>query len=80
MGGGVCPEGGDYLGAGLPKGVYHVTCDVCWDTHTPVNRITDRCKNITFLQLRLQAVINTSSDMQGLQRTEGTVKHYHNQF
>ena len=30
----------------------------CWDTHTPpVNRMIDRCKNITFPQLRLRAVI-----------------------
>ena len=28
-------------------------------THTPpMNRMTDRCKNITFPQLRLRAVIN----------------------
>ena len=26
--------------------------------HPPVNRMTDRCKNITFPQLRLRAVIN----------------------
>ena len=26
----------------------HVTCKACWDTHpSPVNRMTDRCKNIT---------------------------------
>ena len=26
--------------------------------HPPVNRITDRCKNITFPQLRLRTIIN----------------------
>ena len=26
----------------------HVTCDACWDnTHPPVDRMTDMCKNIT---------------------------------
>ena len=35
----------------------HVTCGACWDRdHPPVNRITDRCKNITFPQLRLRAM------------------------
>ena len=29
-----------------------------WHTHPPLNRITDMCKNITFPQLRLRAVIN----------------------
>ena len=28
----------------------------CWDTLTPVNRMTDRCKNITLPQLRLRVV------------------------
>ena len=30
----------------------HVTCDACWDTHTPppVDRMTNVCKNITFPQ------------------------------
>ena len=36
------------------------SCDpsACWDTTPHVNRVTDRCKNITFLQLRLRAVIS----------------------
>ena len=34
--------------------------NACWDTPPPVNRITDRCKNITFLQFRLQAVMIVS--------------------
>ena len=32
-----------------------------WTEIPPVNRITDRCKNITFPQLRLRAVKNTRS-------------------
>ena len=36
--------------------VGHVT-QVHAGVYTPVNRMTDRCKNITFLQLRLRAVI-----------------------
>ena len=35
--------------------VGHVTCKACLDTHPPVDRITDSCKNITFPQLRLRA-------------------------
>ena len=46
----------------------------CWDTHTlpiacsdthppPVNRMTERCKNITLPQLHLQAVKITSSNI-----------------
>ena len=65
--GGVCP-GGE---GGLPEeflrqgclcrgesvwGVY--TPIACRDTPPPMNRMTDRCKNITFPQLRLRAVIN----------------------
>ena len=30
-----------------------------WIEDPPVNRITDRCKNITFPQLRLRVVINS---------------------
>ena len=56
-------------GGCLPRGVcLNPLFIACWDTHTPcplhagihpapVNRITDRCKNIAFPQLRLQAVI-----------------------
>ena len=45
---GVPVQGGVYPGAGVSVqgGVYH----------TPVNRMTDRCKNITFPQLRLHVV------------------------
>ena len=32
-----------------------------WTETPPVNRITDGCKNITFPQLRLQAVMTNSS-------------------
>ena len=32
-----------------PRG--HVTCGSCWDSGPCVNRITDRCKNITLPQL-----------------------------
>ena len=48
-----CLPGGVCLAVG---GVCPVRCTppppiVCWDTHsTPVNRMTDRCKNITFSQ------------------------------
>ena len=35
----------------------HVTCDASWEANYPlVNRITDRCKNITYPKLRLRAV------------------------
>ena len=37
--------------------VGHVTCKAWWDTTPPMNRITHTCKNITFPQLRLRAVI-----------------------
>ena len=47
---GVCPGGGTPLSnAGI-------------DT-LPVNRMTDRCKNIAFPQLRLRAVINIESNL-----------------
>ena len=36
--------------------VGHVTCDVCWDTHPPCEQ-NQTCKNITFPQLCLRAVI-----------------------
>ena len=35
---------------------YHVTCDACWDREFPVNKMTHRCKNITFPQTCLRAV------------------------
>ena len=41
------------------KACWDTTCNACWDSTPhppPVNRITDTCKNITFPQLRLQAV------------------------
>ena len=40
--------------------VGHVTCKASWDTHPPppVNRISHTCKNITFPQLRMRAVMN----------------------
>ena len=40
------------LGAHLPrcKACWDTTCNACWDsTPLPVNRITDTCKNITFV-------------------------------
>ena len=47
------------LGAGIPppletccKACWDTTCNACWDTTPPVNRITDKCKNMTLLQLR----------------------------
>ena len=30
----------------------HVTFDACWDRDPPMNRITNRCKNITFPRFR----------------------------
>ena len=61
------------MGGCLPKGVSAWRGCVCqgvgWVpggclpsgcTPPPVNRITDRCKNITFPQLRLQTVIRLS--------------------
>ena len=49
--GGVCP-GGVCPGGCLPRGGVHLP---------PVNRITDRCKNITFPQLCLRTVITTQT-------------------
>ena len=42
------------------KACWDTTCKACWDTtpSPPQNRITDTCKNITFPQLRLRAVMN----------------------
>ena len=56
-GGGVCPRG-VCQGACTPPWTKTQTPPIaCWDTHPPpVNRMTDRGKNITFPQLRLQAV------------------------
>ena len=42
------------LGVYLPGGVYP---SMHWSRHPPVNRMTDRCENIIFPQLRLQMVI-----------------------
>ena len=42
---GVCP--GDIHP--LPHYIHPLSI-ACWDTHHPVNRITDRCKNITLPQ------------------------------
>ena len=30
------------------KACWDTTCNACWDTTPPMNRMTDRCKNITF--------------------------------
>ena len=37
----------------------HVTCDACWEVNPlpPVNRMTDRCKNITLPKNLFEAVI-----------------------
>ena len=55
--GGVCPGGsvqGKGMG-GLPGGVYP---SMHWGRYPlAVDRMTDRCKNITFPQLRLRTVI-----------------------
>ena len=56
-GGGWCPPGGCLPGGCLPGGVCLRGClpsggvcpIACWDT-PPVNRVTDRCKNITLSQ------------------------------
>ena len=37
----------------------HVTCDTCWDRDPPVNRMTHRFKNITFLQTSFAGGKNT---------------------
>ena len=49
--GGVCP-GGVSLGGLCPGGVSAAQGGVCLGGCLPVNRITDRCKNITSPQLR----------------------------
>ena len=50
---GVCPGG--CLPGGVCPGVYH---SMHWGRHSPlpVDRMTNRCKNITFPQLRLRTV------------------------
>ena len=52
--GSVCPDGC------LPRGTsalgVYTPCPLHAGIHPPMNRITDRCKNITFPQLRLRAV------------------------
>ena len=53
-GGSLCPGGGS-----LSRGVYVEKGGLYQaDTLPPVNRMTYRCKNITFLQLRFRVVIN----------------------
>ena len=52
----------------LPRGVSVLGGVSAWEclprgVCTPVNRITDRCTNITFPQLRLRAVISISPDV-----------------
>ena len=58
LGGGICPrEGGLPKGGVCPGGC--VSCiPVCNGANTPppVDRMTDRCKNITFPKLRLRTV------------------------
>ena len=69
---GVCPGEGCVQGEGcvggcLPRGVYIPI--TCWDTHLlPLWRewMTDRCKNITFPQLRLRAVKIISREKRSL--------------
>ena len=56
----VDPLDADPLEAGLPgcrlppeadpPEACHVTCDACCEANPPVNRMTDRCKNITLPQ------------------------------
>ena len=44
----------------------HTPCPMIAGTHsppTPMNRITDRCKNITFPKLRLRAVIKLTLEL-----------------
>ena len=54
-----CMAGGGVHGRRACGGVVCVPgpCVAGIHTPSPVNRITDRCKNITFPQLRLRAVI-----------------------
>ena len=56
-GGGVCFPGGGGLcfreGGCLPGGLYR---SMHWGRHPAVDRMTDRCKTITFPQLRLRTV------------------------
>ena len=64
---GVCPERGVCLGVSsrgcLPIGGC-VYSSMHWGRHPPpVDRMTDRCKNITFPQLRLRTVIKTSNPL-----------------
>ena len=71
--GGVCPGGGGVCPGGIcpgrgclsrgvspvgvcPGGVYP---SMHWGRHPPVDRMTDRCKNITFPQVHLCTVMTT---------------------
>ena len=47
---GVCPGAGVFPGQGVCQG--GVYPNMHWDRHPPVDRMTDRCKNITLPQLR----------------------------
>ena len=64
--GDVCWEGGCLLGGVCPGGCLPRGCvsqhAPLADT-PPVERMTDRCKNITFPQLRLRTVINFSGTL-----------------
>ena len=51
---GVSAQGVSALGVSAWRGVYP---GMHWGRHPPVNRMTDRCKSITFPQLRLRTVI-----------------------
>ena len=44
------------VSGGLPSEAGHPTPWYCGKADSPVNRMTDTCENITFLQLHLRAV------------------------
>ena len=57
----------------LCKACWDTTCNACWDSTPAVNRMTNRCKNITLPKLCLRAVIKLASyfipSYDGIRRT-----------
>ena len=45
---------------------WDTSCNACWDTHPPVNRMTDRCKNITLATTSLRPVMKQFGSTGGM--------------
>ena len=73
--GGVCP-GGVCLDAGVHPQEPEVDTPPTQRTDTPpVNRITDRCKNLAFPQLLLRTVIKREISSEKYQCQDGNCEH-----